>query len=38
VELIEKTNRPHSRERTFPIIYTVKHILEGVLSPLEGVK
>lgn len=38
VELIEKTNRPHRRERTFPIIYTVKSILEGSLTPLEGVK
>jgi len=38
VELIEKTNRPHRRERTFPIIYTVYSILNGTSSPQEGVK
>lgn len=37
-ELIDKTNAPHRRERTFPIIYTLKSILEGSLAPADGVK
>jgi hypothetical protein len=38
VELIEKLPRAHKRERTFPIIYAVKSILDGTYTPQEGVR
>ena len=38
VKLIEKLPRAHKRERTFPIIYAVKSILDGTYTPQEGVR
>ncbi|KAM3568669.1 hypothetical protein VYU27_009210, partial [Nannochloropsis oceanica] len=38
VQLIEKLPRAHKRERTFPIIYAVKSILDGTHTPQEGVR
>jgi len=38
VEMIEKLPRAHRAERTFPIIYNVKCILDGSCTPQEGVR
>jgi glycerol-3-phosphate dehydrogenase len=37
VQLIEKTQKPIQRERTFPIIYGVCKVLDGTWTPQEGV-
>lgn len=38
VQLIEKTNRTHHPESSYPIIFCVRDIVEGKRTPAEGLR